>query len=148
MRDEDDRMICNESCMRDGKFAMELKLKDLNLVKSGHSQTDTVAKRVLDAKERVETFLQSTERQNVQGRGRVVVKKGKNGDTQHRSYNQNIRQGLKTEGVMEHDQRQMLKAYLAILSFKQRKENITYSISIGCTGCLQRNKSKARNTSL
>lgn len=94
-------------------------------------------------------FPQSTESQDVQGQSRDVVRGGWwSGNAQHRSSNQSVRQGLKTEGVVEHRRRQMLKAYLAIFLFKQKKENIACSVSVGHTGCVQRNKIKARTRSL
>lgn len=55
-RDEDVRMMCREGRVRDGKLEMQLKLKNLNLVKSGQSWADIVDKKATDAKERVETF--------------------------------------------------------------------------------------------
>lgn len=84
----------------------------------------------------------------MQGQNRDVVQEGWSGSARHRGSNQSVRQGLKTEGVVEHRRRQMLKAYLAISLFKQKNENIAYSVSIGHTGCVQRNKIKARTRSL
>lgn len=73
----------------------------------------------LTQKKDLRHFPQSTERQNTQAKGRGVVQEGENGSAQHRSSNQSIRQGLRTEGVMEHGRRQMMKVYLAIFLFKQ-----------------------------
>lgn len=56
MRDEDDRTMCREGWLRDRKFEMQSKLKNLNLVKSGQSWADIVDKKATDAKARVETF--------------------------------------------------------------------------------------------
>lgn len=53
---DDDRVMCREGWVREGKFEMQSKLKNLNLVKSGQSWADTVDKKATDAKERVETF--------------------------------------------------------------------------------------------
>lgn len=92
-------------------------------------------------------FPQSTESQDAQGKSRDVVQDGWSGSARHRSSTQSVRQGLKTEGVVEHGRRQMLKADWAIFLFKQKKENIAYSVSIEHTGCVQRNKIKARTRS-
>lgn len=58
-----------ESCTRDGKFEMESKLKNLNLVRSGQTWANTVDKRVTDAKERLETFSPEYRETEYAGKG-------------------------------------------------------------------------------